>query len=114
MLITSAILYTSINSIISAWTIRHSLNLFTQIADTGGLEVRGAYFSNTAGECCQIWITSPQNGIIKIHAADVETKSESWHKEWSSLVDSLAETLDEALEFTNRWLQRDGSKLHRI
>jgi hypothetical protein len=100
--------YISIDRAIGSWAARHRLTLFTRMAGTDGMEVRSVYLSSRAGECCQIWIDPPREGIVVVHAADVETLSEHWRREWTSPTDLIDETLESALESATCWLERDG------
>jgi hypothetical protein len=84
------------------WAERHRLTLFTRWA---GGEVRSACVSSVAGECFQIWIDTPSDGHVWIHAAGVESRRDDRPPEdWYVSVNAFGEALEEVFQAVMAWM----------
>lgn len=101
--------YSSVDAVIWAWAHRHGLKLPTR--DDHGVELnfRNTYTSSHEAECCQIWIDPPQNGLVVLHAATVESRDdEEVTKDWCVPVQELDAALEVALLFARTWMTRQS------
>ena len=99
--------YSSLDPVIVAWARRHGLVL--PIHDDRGVELnfRNAYTSNSESECCQIWIDPSENGLVRVHAANVESRDDSEiRQDWCVPECDLESALDTALSFVRTWMTR--------
>lgn len=95
--------YNSIDIVITNWTKRHGLKLFTRSGDT---EIRNVYLSSTAGECYQIWIDPPVDAKVIVHAACVEgQKDNNLPRDWSAPIPELDRVLEEAFATVIKWME---------
>ena len=94
--------YAAIDPSIRAWVDRHALKLFTSWP---GGECRSAYVSSVAGECFQIWIDTPVDGHVWIHAAGVESRRDDHPPEdWFVSVEQFDGALEEAFQAVMAWM----------
>ena len=97
--------YQEIDSVIAQWAEKHRFSLFTNIQGHDGT-FRNVYLGH-ADECCQIWIDPPQDGIVDVHAADVESRNdEPMHADWIAHTSTLAGTLELAVAHVRAWFVR--------
>ena len=102
--------YSEIDQVISEWADKHGFSLFTKHENDSDSDFRAVYLSSEQGECCQIWIDEPKEGMVHIHAGDVETRQdEELKKEWCVPVKELAEALENAVNFVNTWFSRKSA-----
>jgi len=102
--------YTDIDNIISEWVEKHSFSLFTKYKNDPDSDFRAVYLSSEQGECCQIWIDEPEEGMVHIHAGDVEThQDEELKKSWCVPIEELAGALENAVEFVETWFSRKSA-----
>ncbi len=95
--------YAEIDPSITRWANRHALNLV--ISSLAGEESQSAYVSSVAGECFQIWIETPVDGHVWIHAAGVESRRDDEPPEdWFVSVDQFDEALEEAFQTVMAWM----------
>jgi len=97
--------YQEIDSVIAQWVEKHGFSRFT---NTQGHDAtfRNVYLGH-ADECCQIWIDPPQDGIVGVHAADVESRNdEPMHADWVANASTLADTLELAVAHVHAWFTR--------
>jgi hypothetical protein len=94
--------YSEIDPQICRWAERHRLTLVTSWA---GGEGRAAYVSSKAGECFQIWIDTPADSHVGIHAAGVESRRDDHPPEdWYVSVDAFDEALEEVFQAVMAWM----------
>lgn len=100
--------YSSLDPIIEAWALRHGLVLPTHDEQGVELHYRNAYTSNNEAECCQIWIDPAEGGMVRVHAASVESRNDSEiSRDWHVPECDLESVLDTALSFVRTWMKRD-------
>ena len=67
--------------------------------------MRSAYISSIAGECFQIWIETPADGYVWIHAAGVESRRDDHPPEdWYVAVDAFEAELEEVFQTVTAWM----------
>ena len=101
--------YSSVDPIINAWTQRHKLMLFTHHEGYEHQPCRSIYTSSADGECCQIWIDPPDDGLVELHAIAIEARDdEQMTKDWRVPVVELDHALEQALSFVKMWMARQS------
>jgi len=101
--------YSSVDPVISAWAHRNSLKLPTHDDRGAELKFRNSYTSSHEAECCQIWIDPPQDGLVALHAATVESRDdEEVKQDWCVPVQELDAALEIALSFVRTWMTRQS------
>lgn len=97
--------YKEIDGVILQWVEDHGLTLFTHTRGHAGI-FRNVYLGS-ADECCQIWIDPPEDGIVGLHAADVESRNdEPMRADWTATVPELSSTLEHAVGHVRKWFAR--------
>ncbi len=97
--------YQQIDELIAQWVESHGFTLFTNIQGHVG-NCRNVYLGH-GEECCQIWIDPPKDGVVGVHAADVESRNdESMRMDWASPVSALTATLELAVDHVRTWFAR--------
>lgn len=95
--------YSSIDSIVRAWSEANSLKLFNHFA---GREERFCYISSPQGECFQISIQAPHDTSVTVDAWSVETlDNRELHQTWVVQIPELRKALDAALSRVHSWLR---------
>jgi hypothetical protein len=103
-----AVSYSSLDPVIAAWARHHGLVLPTHDDRGAELDFRNAYTSNNEAECCQIWIDPPEDGMVGVHAASVESRDdEAMRQDWCVPERDLESALDTALSFVRTWMTRE-------
>jgi hypothetical protein len=101
--------YALIDDAIEAWSRTHSLTLFREFA---GRSARFCYTSNAVGDCLQISVEPPRDGVARIHVTDVETVDDAeLHLTWEAAISQLSPMLETAYDTACAWLNgrsRDG------
>ena len=99
--------YELLDPVITAWTEKYSFHLFTTQAGIPDLKFRTVYVSSERGECFQIWIDSPVNDRVTVHAGSIETfADEEFLHDWTVPVSALGQTLEDALQLVRDWMVR--------
>ena len=95
--------YRDIDPQIHRWAERHRLGPVTL---PGAREdVRSFYVSSMAGECFQIWIETPADGKVWIHAAGVESRRDDHPpKDWYVTIDAFDGALEEVFQTVMAWM----------
>src|ERR1700743_2861679 len=95
--------YDLVDAKITAWAEQHELVLFTSSAGTA---VRAAYVSSVAGDCFQIWVNFPQDGMIGLHAAWIDGPVEQvLEQDWSVPTGDLADGLEQVFQTVTKWME---------
>jgi hypothetical protein len=95
--------YASIDPEIQRWAKRHLLAVGTSSA---GRESRFVYVSSIAGECFQIWVESPTEGQVALHAACIEGRKDSEPPtNWLVAATELEKSLENAFETVLQWMR---------
>ena len=93
--------YVQIDPIIREWAKSRLLHLNKEFA---GREARFCYWSNALGECFQISIQPPADGLARVDAWTVETSDDrEAHQSWTAPVSDLRIILDTAFETVSGW-----------
>lgn len=67
------------------------------------------FTSSPNGECCQIWIDPPQEGLVTVHVAAVEARDdEERTKDWRVPESDLNKGLEQALSSAKAWMGRES------
>ena len=97
--------YQEIDSVISQWVEKHQFSLFTSTQGLDGI-FRTVYVTQ-GDECCQIWIDPPKDGVVDVHAADVESlNDEPMRADWAAPTSTLADTLEHSVTHVRSWFVR--------
>ena len=95
--------YEAIDERIQQWAERNALKLFTS---WGHRPVRVAYESTEAGECFQMSIAPPSDGVVCISAQCVEGRTDLHPSEdWIYPVEAVSEGLSEAFQTVTAWMR---------
>jgi hypothetical protein len=95
--------YAEINPQITHWAERHVLKLF---AGGGESESRGAYVSSLAGECFQIWIETPADGRVNLHAWCIEGRRDrAPPQDWNVAICDFEAALENAFRTVQEWMK---------
>jgi hypothetical protein len=95
--------FATVDPVIQAWIKRHGLP--APYTSWAGDEIRAVYLSSAAGECFQIWITPPADGLISISAACVEGRNDTGEPQrWSVAVEDLDAGLETAVKTVIAWM----------
>jgi hypothetical protein len=92
--------YTLIDPIITAWTKRHGLVLFTRYQDS---DVRSVDVVGINGHRFQIWIERPTEKLVSVHAWDYKQRRQDWKIE----IEKLNTSLEEAIQIVKSWETRE-------
>ncbi len=83
--------------------------------------MRSAYVSSNAGACFQIWIETPADGHVWIHAAGVESQRDDYPPEgWHVTLAAFDGTREEVFQTVMAWMlpsERhfpNGQELHVV
>ncbi|MDR2013205.1 MAG: hypothetical protein LBQ20_09260 [Rhodanobacter sp.] len=99
--------YHEIDNVISQWVEKHKFTLFTGYQ--GRPEIFRSVYLGHVDECCQIWIDPPQDGIVGVHTADVESRNdEPMRMDWASPISMLSATLELAVDCVRTWFIRSA------
>lgn len=88
--------YIAIDPIIDKWAKIHSLTLYTTYQDS---EVRSVDLVDTKGYRYQIWIDTPIDDSVAVHAWDYRKK----RKDWVVKIEELNDCLEDALDTVKKW-----------
>jgi hypothetical protein len=96
--------YAEIDPQIEHWAKARSLILNTSPWD--GRALRCVWLSSNAGECFQIWIEPPADGVVRLHAAGVESRlDDKPPHDWAVPVEKVGAALDSAYELVLEWMR---------
>ena len=96
--------FTEIDPQIERWAKKHSLMLNT--SPWNSQESRCVWLSSEAGECFQIWIEPPGDGLVRLHAAGVESRRDDHPPhDWMVPVGEIAAALESAYELVLEWMR---------
>lgn len=96
--------YAEIDPEIERWAKKHSLILNS--SPWSGRESRCVWLSSNAGECFQIWIEPPADGVVRLHAAGVEgRRDDDPPHDWMVPIEQTAAALESAYTLVLEWMR---------
>ena len=96
--------YLAIEPQLKRWAEKHSL--IVNSSPWNGGESRAVWLSSEAGECFQIWIEPPVQGIVRLHAAGVESRrDDDPPQDWTVSIDQLPLALETAYDLVVEWMR---------
>lgn len=96
--------YVAIDPQIKLWVEKHTLILNS--TPWAGAESRCVWLSSEAGECFQIWIEPPFEGLVRLHAAGVESRRDDDPPQvWLVPVGEVASALEQAYQLVLEWMK---------
>jgi hypothetical protein len=103
--------YAEIDPEIERWAEKRSLMLNS--SPWNGGESRCVWLSSEAGECFEIWIEPPVDGVVRLHAAGVESRrDDDPPHDWTVPVEQTGAALERAYELVLEWM-RPSTRYHR-
>ncbi len=91
--------YTAIDPIIDEWAKSHSLTLYRSYKDS---EVRSVDLVDVKGRRYQMWIDTPIDEFIAVHAWDYRKR----RKDWIVKIEELYDCLENAFNTVREWFPR--------
>lgn len=97
-------IYAAIDPAIEYWAKKHSLILNS--SPWRGSEARCVWLSSDGGECFQIWVEPPAEGVVRVYASGVESRrDDDPPRDWTVPVEEAAVALESAYELVLEWMR---------